>query len=375
MSEILTYQYQNPRELVSDGFSVEYAPQVMDQELRADIISYLAEYRFKVKKYDYDLEFSYTDDEGFRLRDPHRHEAMGVKAERSVRERIMRGESINRESAEAIGISFLEEQLQTAENDDSVVWGSPPGSAEEGFNERYGFFFLGQVKRTLENKKRIKMSAIRVEKPTIDAYNIAFGQLTGIDVNYKTPEDFLRFPVVFSGQYPKGYVEHILASNFPFGMDEDQQQVFDQAMLKMQNRIDEFIAMVKYGTREEKRRAFFAIENYSLALKKELESGIGTVYKPEDKFEDFVRTYGFESPDVKGNCPITSSNPLSLGFEALNKALEFEDAFAECKICKQTGVDNHYHCPGCNTKFASEKSLSPRERTKECSCGFKFNCN
>ena len=70
-----------------------------------------------LQKYDYDLEFS----DGA-VRDSRRGEPMSIKAERSVRERLMRGESTSREAAEASGINFLDKQLPTAEVGDSVVW-------------------------------------------------------------------------------------------------------------------------------------------------------------------------------------------------------------------------------------------------------------
>ncbi len=45
-----------------------------------------------------------------------------------------------------------------------------------------------------------------------------------------------------------------------------------------------------------------------------------------------------------------------------------------CSECGSLNIDEHYHCPDCNRKFADETSLSPDARTKECGCGFKFGC-
>lgn len=40
-------------------------------------------------------------------------------------------------------------------------------------------------------------------------------------------------------------------------------------------------------------------------------------------------------------------------------------------------LDNHYHCPGCNKKYADETHVAEGARTKTCEnkqCGFKFGC-
>ena len=143
-----------PRELVSSaGFSVEYENKVFDQELREDIVSYLGEYRFKLQKYNYQLVFSQSNNEKWRLRDTHRFEAMGAKARRSIEERKLRKESVHREKAEAAGIEYLETQLITAKEGDSVVWASPPGDEKEGYGQ-YGFFYIGKVRKH-EDKKEI----------------------------------------------------------------------------------------------------------------------------------------------------------------------------------------------------------------------------
>ncbi len=45
-----------------------------------------------------------------------------------------------------------------------------------------------------------------------------------------------------------------------------------------------------------------------------------------------------------------------------------------CNHCQESSVDNHYHCTQCNKKYADETNKKSSERTKKCSCGFKFNC-
>jgi hypothetical protein len=129
-------------------------------------------------------------------------------------------------------------------------------------------------------------------------------------------------------------------------MNPDQKRIFDTAMIRLRPRIDDFINFIRWGTKEEKKRAFHALENYSLQIKKELESGSVSVFEAEAKFDQFVSTYGFEPPKVAGSCPIKSNNPFAQGFESLNKFLESEGF--ECPKCHQKAdgpVGNQ--CPHC----------------------------
>jgi hypothetical protein len=343
MIEADSYRHQNrPRELVSsNGFSVEYDPSTTDFELRDDIISYLGEYRFKIPRFNYELVYS----DG-KLRDSRRGEAMEIKAERSVKERVMRGESTQREAAEAIGLRFLDEQLRTAELGNSIVWASPPGAQEEGYGD-YGFFYVGQIRRSIENQKEIQMSALRVEKPTMESYKRAFETLAGIKYEAKSPEDYLKFPVVIKRELPQDFVLETLSNNFSYEMSTNEKQVFDTAMTRLSPKIDEFIEMMKWATNDEKRRAFHALENYSLKIKKELEEGKVTVFEAEENFTNFVTSYGFEPPKVSGSCPIKSSGISSLGASSLNSFLENSEGFTCPKCSKKADGPVGNKCPNC----------------------------
>jgi hypothetical protein len=338
---------RKPRELVSSaGFSVEYESRVFDQELRDDVVSYLGEYRFKLQKYDYELVFSPTSEEGWRLRDPHRLEAMGIKAERSIDERRLRSESTHRETAEAVGIELLEKQLETAEEGDSVVWASPPGSKEEGYGD-YGFFYIGKVRRSVEAKKEVAMTAIRVENPTLEQFNRAFQELSGVAVNFSKAEDFISKPVI-TAALAKDLVDDVLLRNFALGEDPTEQTRFASVIERIRPRIDQFIRYVRFGTTEEKKKAFHALENLALQVKKDLETGLEIVFEQPVKFQVFIDQYGFEPPKVAGSCPIKSPNLLGQ-YQALNKALgKDKQEWFTCPKCnyKADGpVGNS--CPGC----------------------------
>ena len=343
MIEESSYEYQTrPRELVSsNGFSVEYDSRVTDEELRDDIISYLGEYRFAVDKFDYQLEYS----DGA-LRDSRRGESMSVKAQRSVKERLMRGESMDRETAEAVGISFLDKQLKNAEVGNSIVWASPPGAKEEGYGD-YGFFYVGQIKRSIENKKEIEMAALRVEKPTMEGYRDAFNILTNLDYEAKTPEDYLKFPVVIQKDLPDEFVIKTLGKNFPYEIDSGRRDIFNTAIVRLTPKIDDFISMMKWATSEEKKKAFHALENYSLRVKKELEEGVVTLFEVENNFDNFINSYGFEPPKVAGSCPIKSSGVGSFGSNSINSILEGDEGFTCPKCSKKADGPVGNKCPNC----------------------------
>lgn len=45
-----------------------------------------------------------------------------------------------------------------------------------------------------------------------------------------------------------------------------------------------------------------------------------------------------------------------------------------CGKCGLSKADNHYHCPECPTRYEDETNVASENRTKSCSCGFKFGC-
>jgi len=77
---------------------------------------------------------------------------MGTKAARSIEERRLRKESTYRETAEAAGIEYLEMQLITAKDGDSVVWASPPETKRRAM-VHMAFFISAKLKRTRIKKK------------------------------------------------------------------------------------------------------------------------------------------------------------------------------------------------------------------------------
>lgn len=368
----------------SDAFGLEYESYVKDAELRDDIISYLAEYRFQLPTYEYTLHFSEDSSGAKHIRDKHRGEPMRVKAQRAIEEKKVRGEPTHREEAELQGITRLEYQLHNASDGDKIYWASPPGREEEGYGN-YGFLYEGTVYTRENGKLELAMVAVRVEKPTVEQYNHALSLLTGKTISFDHADRFLEQPFVTraSSADAKKVLQHI----FLFEDLEGKREEFYKILEKLGPTIDEVIHVLKTGTKEEKLKAFYTLENYALHLKehgadKRYEHVVYTKNNERERVSslaDLSRVYGHESPQVAGSCGSTKKNLLqnnglttiTTGFEALRKALFREDE-STCQHCEKENNDNHYHCPDCNKEYADE--TQKKERTEKCECGFEFGC-
>lgn len=380
-----------PREVVgSKAFNLEYQRSISDQELYDDIVSYLGEYRLKVPKYDYPLIFSsdVTGHEPQRIRDPHKGESMLLKARRSIEERTYRNEPIHREIAEEKGIAKLEEQLRDAKTGHTILWLSPPGPKEQGY-EDYAFLFKGDITKKLDGSASLAMQAIRLKGATLEQGREFFTTITGEENTNQTPEDFIADPVVLPFTIPEPLLDKALKQQFKFEADERKQKKFHSIISKMDKHIQEFIYLTKYGAKSQKLKAFYALENYALQLEKEYHDPHDTVYQditvisPQyANLAALTEAHGYTPPSTGGSCGSSGSetknnlfrSPLQMFLkDALTHVLFGEDS-AECEECGLSSEDNHYHCPDCQKSYADETSRAPEDRTKSCACGFEFEC-
>lgn len=342
------------REIVgSRAFNIENERIYTDEEMRKDIVSYLSEYRLRVQKYDYELAFSFTPEEGFLVRDIHRGEAMRTKAQRTIAERTIKGLPIHREIAELAGIENLDEQLVYAKVGDPVFWLSPPGPKEQGYGD-YGFLYEGQITRVTPQEKHIVMTAIRIENPTLGQSNDALSTLGGIQLEYTSAEDFLANPHVKQGGDLLD-VDFTLHQFFSFTMDKEEERINKRVISDMDYMINEFIVVIRTGTREEKVRAFYALENYAFKLKERYKKKQDIYKEPfagDRSYQylvDIVSVYGFRPPMVAGSCGPTGeetrSNDIFASYKDLMKAI-FGDLF------KSLGLeeDEWFKCPSCHYK-------------------------
>lgn len=342
----------------SNAFNVEYEQNRFDGELRDDIVSYLGEYRFQLQKYDYELVYSRGEDGRWGLRDPHRRELMRLKAQRAIKERKKRAEPTHREEAEDQALAFLDEAFQSTEVGDTVLWGSPPGPKEEGYGD-YGFIYAGDVIDVSSAEKILKMTAFRVEQPTLAQYNSAFSFISGRKHSFFHADQYLQRPIIIEGGIDKRFIERVIGRLFSGKTDENQAKVFGVAIGKMESLIRQFIQLIKFGTKEEKLQSFYALENYAIKLKEQHQSEEKIVFL-DDKKENIQlatlrKQYGYQPPQVNGSCGSTgnlkSNSLFSNGFETLRKAIfgdEDNKGFncPQCNYHTEQPVGNQ--CPSCN---------------------------
>lgn len=326
----------------SCAFRLEYQPQVLDREVREDVISYLWEYRFSGQKYDYSLSFK-----NGKIADVHRGEAMETKAERAIRDRKERGLSTAREEAELTGIKRFEEQLGLVKGEGAVVWASPPGSAEDGYGD-YGFLYVGKVKPIGFDNKEIAMTAIRVENPTIEGFNEVFSDLLESKVEAKNPEDFISSPIVLERQVDTGYIEQILYKVFSYKEKSGEKEMFARILKRLNPLITDFTNFYGQASPEERQKALYALENYALILRREesvssyRENIIHLNQRREQNLAAIVPILGYEPPKVFGSCGSTKteSNNLFGPKTLLNSLLEDDNYGSRTFKCPRCGQVN-----------------------------------
>lgn len=332
--------------LGSQAFNIEYEPQALDIELRDDVVSYLGEYRFQLDKFRYRLNFSGNSKTTMCLRDARRGEPMKTKILRAIEERKKLRLPTEREEVELVGIEHLDDQLRFVQSAGTILWASPKGPKEQGYGD-YGFLFLGQVKRMQELHADVSMVAIRVENPTLERFNSALSMLLGRDIVFESAEDFLKSPWVVSAQISESAVDAVLKKVFPKKNGETQEGQFEQIVKELDPLINDFICLTKYGSKEEKLRAFYTLENYALALKKIQSFGS---YKAVH-LDELIPYYSHKPPAVAGSCGSTgeiSSNNILNKFNALHKALFGESEWFKCPKCDyQADGPVGNKCPSC----------------------------
>lgn len=348
------------RERRLQAFDIEKERVYTDAQMRDDLVSYLDEYRLRVQKHNYEFQYSFVEGEGYKVRDIYSGEAMSIKTKRSLEERRVKGLSIHRELAEDEGMESLDEQLHYAQDGDRIFWISPPGPKEEGYGN-YGFVFEARVQNAVSQDglpiKRLFMTANRVENPTIVQSNRAFLELTGDNVGYINPEGFLANPRVVKNISID--TDAVLQRNFSFVVDQKEVLLNKQVIAEMESMIDEFVGVVRSGSREEKITAFHALENYALDLKQRLmskqtsrEENIVYIsdYRNYQYLADILSVYGYMPPMAFGSCGSTgeetrSNDIFADNFKDLMKAI-FGDFF------KSLGLeeDEWFKCPSCHYK-------------------------
>lgn len=332
--------------LGSQAFSLEYESQALDNELRDDVVSYLGEYRFQLDKFRYRLNFSGDSKAIMCLRDNQRGEPMRTKILRAIAERERLSLPTEREEAELAGIEHLDDQLRFVQEEATILWASPKGPKEQGYGD-YGFLFLGQVKRTQELHADVSLVAIRVEKPMLEEFNSVLSMLLERDIIFEKAEDFLQSPWVVSTQIPESIVDAVLEKVFPAQNGKTSEGQFEHILKELDPLISDFIRFTKHGSKEDKLRAFYTLENYALVLKNARSLGS---YR-QVRLDELMPYYSHKPPVASGSCGSTqdmSSNNILNKFNALYKALFGESEWFKCPKCDyQADGPVGNECPNC----------------------------
>lgn len=351
----------------SQAFNIEHEGRSTDGMLHDDIVSYLGEYRLRVPKYSYTLAFGGQSFDDLHVRNSYNAEPVFMSALRAIEERKKMGLPTHREEAELFALNFLSAQLRSSKDGDTVVWASPPGPKDEGYGD-YGFLFVGKYKKQYLGIGDLEMTAIRIERPRLVQYNAALSDTTQALVSFANGDEMLSSPFVVSGTIEGWEVDSILRKNFNFTANHEDQLMFDRVIKDMEPSIQEFMSLVKTGTREEKLKAFQTLEKYALGLadqyknRKRAYQADGIVYLSEYQQQiplaQLVHLYqDKELPRVSGSCGVSavdtkSSNPLNR-FENLMKAIfgnsigkkDDEDdgsydfnKYGDCVVCSQKAM-------------------------------------
>jgi hypothetical protein len=193
--------------------------------------------------------------------------------------------------------------------------------------------------------------------------------LTGKQYRFENADDFLRAPALVASHYDSLFVDRVIQECFLF-QQKDNTEMFRWVIAKLARSIDEFIFLARTAEREEKLKAFYALENLALKLKEEYVQGIDLrqANYPVEKpivLADLVETYGYKPPAAFGSCGGTaekSNNIFNLNLSKLMNVIGFHgqdyefDQPGPCRIC---GED--VPCGPCKICAACDLAIREKE--------------
>lgn len=345
----------------SAAYRTENLKNIPDQEIRDELQSYLAEYRFKLSRHKYDLV--YFD---HHLRDIYNYEPMLEKTTRSIELRKSQWKNTSRESAEHQGIQNLDTILQDATLGDRIIWASPPGSKLEGYGN-YGFIFSGIIDDVSDGRKHVAMTVLRIEETSIVAYNKLIATILGQPIQFSSSEEFLAQPFILQNMRtdPEIVLYHMIA---PEKMNDTQ---FKLAMGTIEPLVKQFIFEARSGASADRlKQLFYTIENLAIKLNKSTD--FAELYSLSDSLhqnlEGIVQQHGmFKPPIIGGSCGSSGEdNSLDtlLNRNIMNKltnnilaTILGESEGFECPRCHyKTHEPVGNQCPNANCKLTKEEA-------------------
>jgi hypothetical protein len=137
-------------------------------------------------------------------------------------------------------------------------------------------------------------------------------------------------------------LEREIRGNFIVNGGEGEKEWFDAAIADLNPAIEDFMYLVKHGTREEKLDAFHTLEKHAAQLQRLRKEGRTSDIGFGLRLDQLQRAYrNFELENAGCSCPIlsTSGNVLGTTYDALNKTLFGEswdgsyDEEGPCRLC------------------------------------------
>lgn len=357
---VVSYDKANYHAPVPKGHNPESVVGIREERIENNIVRYLGEYRLGVK-FD---EIFYKKEKN--LLTGELYLASGEEGpirnifRKAIKVREQKGLSVKREVAECLGFEKLEKQLLASQDNLLFIWVSPPGSKTEGFGD-YSFAFIGQKgkdPKTGEEEVRVVPYRNILSQKEHRAYLRYFDRTAA---SFKSDIDFLSNPIVFSPTDSIKSPEDILVV---IGETEKiNTDWFGRLKQEVNPLIQRYIALVKrQASDEELTRVKYAIENYTLSLKKILsfpsrftgtKSLLGGVHAELDTIiENWSKN---APPKASGSCGSSSNSTLSELHEEFNKKWEYHSG--DCVVCgtKDVEVGPCSICKECEKKFDKQE--------------------
>lgn len=317
------------KRLGTDAFNLEYEKTATRRDIRQDILTYLLEYRLRVQEYSYRYTFGKgKEEEGdVELRtDGERKSVLSMTGE-AVKDRKSRHLPTHREEAEKKGATTINNMLKTADDGDVLLWASPPGPKNEGYGD-YGFLFVGVVAESEEQHSQIgdrtiHMKAIRLEKPTLEQYNAAWSELTGVETKDQQADFFLASPTI--RKLAPDVMRKTLQETFTFSLDPKKQKIAEQVLKDADSLIHALELAILEGGDTEKLEAFRAVENYTIERQAYYEkNGLNErrTSRETRSTQQLTASYGsYAPPAAQGSCGASNmigggGNMFSIGTES-----------------------------------------------------------
>lgn len=349
---IVSYDRANYHTPIGVQESRESVLKAREETIMQNMLHYLGEYRLGVKFDEFFYRIEKDSITGERYFSSVQEGPIRNIFQRAISTRKHNGLSIRRETAECLGFRNLEEQLINAKDDTLFIWVSPPGPRSDGYGD-YSFTFVGQaVKDQKSQEQRIRVVPYRniLSQEEHKGYLKYFEKEAG---NFSSDTHFLAHPIVFSPTKDIKTPEDVVI--FIGEHEKVSTRWYERLQKRVGPLIQRYIELVRRGgSDEELTTAKFVIENYTIAIKGELEKDIKITNEGPVSRADLDRTieiWGRNTPPaVSGSCGSTKSTLLENQNE-FNKTWEYHTG--DCIVCgsKDVAVGPCNICRTCEKKF------------------------